>query len=145
MAATSVGWLRAKSLAAAIASVLSSAVPTEPPICWLVLTSADAAPLSAGADSRRGRVDRRRDREPDADADEQQRREDVADVCGVQPELGEQRQSGARDRHADDNERPWTNAAEEKGAGRRRRDDVDGHQRQERQTRRDRAVAEQSL
>src|SRR3954452_15952002 len=38
-----------KLLVAVLAIVLSSAVPTEPPTCWLVLTIADATPALRGS------------------------------------------------------------------------------------------------
>jgi hypothetical protein len=47
--AVPVAWLQMTLAAAVIASVLRRAVPTEPPTCWLVLTSADATPASAGS------------------------------------------------------------------------------------------------
>ena len=43
------GVLAAYELAALEASVLSSAVPIEPPICWPVLTIAEATPASRGS------------------------------------------------------------------------------------------------
>jgi len=42
-------WLRAKLAAELAATVDSSAVPTEPPTCCMVLTIADAAPAARGA------------------------------------------------------------------------------------------------
>ena len=40
---------RARAGVTVTAMVLSNAVPIEPPICWVVFTSADAAPASRGS------------------------------------------------------------------------------------------------
>ena len=63
--------------AALAASVLSSAVPIEPPTCWPVLTSAEATPASAPLDAARRGVHRRGEDQAQADADHEQARQHV--------------------------------------------------------------------
>ena len=71
-------WADTKLAAALAKMVLSSAVPTEPPTCWEVLTIAEATPASLRLTPSVAVPIRRREDAAHADADEQQRGQHVA-------------------------------------------------------------------
>ena len=100
-AATLLMWLARYVVAAVAATVLSSAVPSDPPTCWVVLTSALATPASLGSTPIERRAAHGDEGHPHAEADEDLGREDVDEVGAVhrqsrepQEPAGGQRQSG---------------------------------------------------
>ena len=67
--------------AALAAIVLSSAVPTEPPTCWIVLTVADATPESLASTPRVARLNAGCEHQAEADTEQEQRGQDVRGVA----------------------------------------------------------------
>ena len=84
--AAPLGRERASPRAAAI--VLSSAVPIEPPTCWLVLTIAEATPASSRCDAERGGLHRRGHDRAQAEAEQHQAGEHVGGVARVDARAG---------------------------------------------------------
>jgi hypothetical protein len=78
--------------------VLSSAVPIEPPTCWLVLTIAEATPASLRSTPSVAVLIAGAKIEAEADAHDEQAGQDVRGVGRVDAELGEAGHAAPRER-----------------------------------------------
>ena len=80
-----------------IATVFSSAVPSDPPTCWLALTMALGRARVVLVDADQRDVAQRHEVQPEAGAEDQLGRQDVAASSGVHADAGQQHHAGRRD------------------------------------------------
>lgn len=74
-------------------------MPIDPPICCMVLTRADATPESSGSHFGGGHVDGWAEGEPEAQAENDQRRQDGGDVTGVHVQAAQQEHADRTEQH----------------------------------------------
>ena len=110
-------WSATNPVVADTANVLNSAMPIEPPICWEVLTIAEATPLSC-AGTPEVAVANDGARSAEADADQHQRRQYVRGVGGVDADPREQHHAECGDEHARGHERSRAGAGQQPRARR---------------------------
>ena len=109
------------------ASVLSSAVPIEPPTCCPVLTSAEATPTSAPATPRVAVSMAGAKISPRPRAHHQQARQHIGARSPSPLDAGEHQHRDSAERHADRDERPRPEAREQERLADRAGGHEDGH------------------
>ncbi len=96
-------------------------MPIEPPICWDVLTMAEAMPASFGATPSVAAENAGREEAAHPDADDEQAGQDAGAVAGGGRQLGEQEHRDHPERHAEEHQRFDAGAFDHAGLDRRSR------------------------